>query len=279
VYYNMIVDTHVHPVATDLARYPLNPAAGEDWFKDAPMTAEMFLEQMEIAGVDQAVLVQAFTAHGYDNSYAADAAARYPDTYVAVARIDPLSRDAPDILSYWVEQRGVRGVRLGMEKPEEVDHPRSLPLWVRASQLGITVSVQLAGEARRSGLPAVARILDRFPGVNVVLDHLAHAPALDLVALARHPNLYLKFSSINILWVNSGQTAPDRRGYFERLFEAYGARRMMWGSDFPHTKGGPGGPYTELVDLARGTLSFLTPEDREEALGGTARRLYPALAS
>lgn len=264
----MIVDTHVHPVAADQARYPLHPAAGEDWFKDEPMPAETFIEHMARAGVDQAVLVQAFTAHGYDNSYAADCAAKYPDTFVAVGRVDPLAADAVETLTYWVKERGIRGIRLGMDTPEEIGHPRTLPVWLRAEQLRITVSVQLAGEARRSGLPALGGLLARFPGINMVLDHLAHAPALDLAALARHPNLHLKFSSLNI------REVPEGRAYFGRLFQEFGASRIMWGSDFPHSKG----DYTGLVALAQETLAFLSVEDQEEALAGTARRLYPRLA-
>lgn len=265
----MIVDTHVHPVAADQDRYPLHAAEGEDWFKDGPMTGENFLEHMARAGVDQAVLVQAFTAHGYDNSYAADCAAKYPEKFVAAGRVDPHAPDGPETLSYWVKERGLRGVRLGADTPEEIGHPRLLPLLVRAEQLRITISVQLAGEARRSGLPALGGLIDRFRGINFVLDHLAHAPALDLAALARHPNLHLKFSSLNI------REMADDRGYFKRLFDDYGASRIMWGSDFPHSKG----DYMELVGLAKETVSFLTTEDREQALGGTARRLYPSLVT
>lgn len=77
----------------------------------------------------------------------------------------------------------------------------------------------------------------------------------------------LKFSSINI------RAHEDAQAYFAGLIEAFGPQRMMWGSDFPHTKG----PYTELVELARNTFAFASTEVRDWLFAGTARKLYPAL--
>ncbi len=92
----MIVDTHVHPLAADPERYPFALARGAepDWSTTTRLTAEDCLEQMALAEVDQMVLVSSFTAYEYDNSYCADAAARHPDRFVGVCRIDP-RRGAP----------------------------------------------------------------------------------------------------------------------------------------------------------------------------------------
>jgi predicted TIM-barrel fold metal-dependent hydrolase len=68
-----------------------NPAG---WVRDLP--AEEFLNLMSGAGVDRAVLVQAFGAYRYDNRYVAKSAARYPDRFVAVCIIDPMQPDAPE---------------------------------------------------------------------------------------------------------------------------------------------------------------------------------------
>jgi predicted TIM-barrel fold metal-dependent hydrolase len=57
--------------------------------RDLP--AEEFLNLMDAAKVDRAILVQAFGAYKYDNSYVADAAARYPDRFVAVCIVDAVA--------------------------------------------------------------------------------------------------------------------------------------------------------------------------------------------
>lgn len=228
------------------------------------------------AGVDQAVLVQSFSAHGYENRYCADATATDPKRFVGVCRIDPAAGDAVESLSYWVRERGMRGVRLGRTDPQ------TYPLWERAQELGVPVALQVS----RSELVNVRRLAERFPGVKAILDHLSHpiledgppyAAAADFFALAACPNLHLKFSTMNIREASAGKSTP--RSFFETLLDRFGPARLLWGSDFPHTSGSAAAPYAELTDLARETFGFLSASDREQILAGTARSLYPDLTS
>ena len=54
-----LVDTHTHAVASDAARYPLQPGGLPGaWYLEAPHTAEQLIELMDGAGVARAVLVQ-----------------------------------------------------------------------------------------------------------------------------------------------------------------------------------------------------------------------------
>jgi len=273
-----IVDTHVHPLSDDREQYPLAPGGdrGPDWHSAMHYTAEECLEQMDLSGVDQMVLVSSFSAYEYDNSYAADGAARYPNRFVGVCRIDGSAPDAPDTLSYWVEERGMRGVRLGTADP------RGFPTCERARQLGVPVALQVPA----SELDQVRQVAEHFPEVKVILDHLAHPPIADgppyadaraFFALADCPNLYLKFSSMNIWEAAKGKSTP--RAFIEALVTRFGPPRLLWGSDYPHSQGSPAAPYKELVDLARETVAFLSPADREQMLAGTARSLFPVLAA
>jgi predicted TIM-barrel fold metal-dependent hydrolase len=227
--------------------------------------------------VDQAVLVQAQTAHGYDNNYCADAAAAHPHRFVGVARIDPMAGAAPDLLSYWVEERGMRGVRLGEGGNTGTDNPwladpKIAAFWQRAEELGVPICLQV----RRADLEMVRGVLERFPGVTVLLDHLAHASVAELAPLARFPHFHLKFSTMNVREASRDGARPEE--FFEALAERYGADRLLWSSDYPHTKGTAEEPYKGGLDLARRALSRLTAEDQAWVLGETARKVYPALA-
>jgi L-fuconolactonase len=73
----MIVDTHLHAVSADQGNYPrqVTPGTPGEWVRN--MSAEMLLSLNE-AGIDKTVLVQAYSAYQYDNSYTADCAVRYP---------------------------------------------------------------------------------------------------------------------------------------------------------------------------------------------------------
>ena len=271
----MIVDTHVHPVSDDLTRYPFAVGAdrGPDWYSGTHFTAEECIVQMDRAGVDQMVLVNSYSAYGYDNSYAAAAAAQYPARFVSVCRLDPLA--PAETLRSWIEERGMRGARLGTADA------RAYPTCEQAQQLGIPVSLQVS----RRDLGLVRDLASRFPDLSVILDHLSHpfledgppyTAASELFALADYPNVFPKFSSMNFRESSAGKSTPQT--FFEALVARFGPDRLLWGSDFPHTKGGPTDPYKELVDLARTSLAFLAPADREQMFGGTARRLFPALA-
>jgi hypothetical protein len=76
------------------------------------MSAEMLLSLNAEAGIDKTVLVQAYSAYRYDNSYSADCAASYTAHFASVSILDPLQADTPDNLSYWVRERGMRDLRL-----------------------------------------------------------------------------------------------------------------------------------------------------------------------
>jgi len=76
----MIIDTHVHVVSGDQRKYPkqVAHAAPGEWVRDT--SAEMLLSLNAQTGIDKTVLVQAYSAYKYDNSYTADCAARTPVT-------------------------------------------------------------------------------------------------------------------------------------------------------------------------------------------------------
>ncbi|HLI27141.1 MAG TPA: amidohydrolase family protein, partial [Chloroflexota bacterium] len=204
-----IVDIHPHVIAADRARYPLAPVGGKlsEWAAQRPVTCEQLLAAMDAAGVAQAVLVQASTAHGHDNRYTADSAAAHPARFAWVGSLDPLAPDTPDQLTYWVRERGMAGLRLftaGSTMPTQapwLGDPASYPTWARAQELGIPICVQM----RLAGVPALRQLLDRFPHVQVIVDHFGRPPLDDgppyvaarpLFALAAYAQVYVKITTV-----------------------------------------------------------------------------------
>ncbi len=275
----MIVESHCHIISDDQRKYPRDtgpePAA---WVRDLP--GEEFLRLTEDAGVERAILVQAFGAYKYDNNYVADVAARYPDRCVAVAIVDALAADAAEKLDYWVSERGVRGVRVvTWTEPElMLDDPRIDPLWRRASQLRIPVCVL----TNFRQVPRLKRVLERFGEMRLALDHLG-LPRLDdgprfsneqaIFDLARFPNFFGKFSS----WTIAAAARNGERecaAFFRRLVDTFGANRLMWGTNFPASNDRT---YRGFVDFAREQLSFLSAQERRWIFGETALSLWPML--
>lgn len=279
-----IVDSHAHAIADDHTRYPIVPIDGQqsDWSKDHPVTVEQLISKMDHAGVDRTVLVQASSVYGYDNSYTIDCVSAHPDRFVGVCCIDATVSDAPDTLAKMIQEHGMSGVRLFTQgDPSWIDQDIAKPFWRKAAQLSVPVSIALPS----SGLPKLARALEQNTDVRVLLDHLANSVVSDgppyeqarsLFDLAQYPNLSVKFSTYNLHDAAQGDSTVQQ--FFEHLLGAFGAERVIWGSNFPASWGsGTDEPYQELVNLGRNGLSFLDEADLSLVMGDNARRIYPEL--
>jgi predicted TIM-barrel fold metal-dependent hydrolase len=272
----MIVDTHVHAISGDQRKYPRR-ADVQDWVRET--SGEMLLALNREAGVDRTVLVQGYGAYEYDNSYVADCARQYQDSFVSVCILDQRQAEAPEQLTYWVQERGVRGLRLLtiVEPAPPLDDARTFLLWTRAASLAIPICIM----TRFHEVTQLPAVLERFPDVRVALDHLAlprlsGGPPYDslqpLFELARFSNLYLKFSTETLYAARRGHSTPKE--FFSRLLEQFGPSRIMWGSNFPATHDLS---FKEQVELAREDLAFLPQEDQRWLFGETALSLWPAL--
>src|SRR5438552_2437670 len=109
-----VVDTHVHVVApAGSARYPRTEgAATTEWVAGHAVEVDALIPDLDKAGVEKAVLVQALSAHGFDNSYTVDSARAHPGRFTSVGALDYAAEGAVATLNYWVADRGVRGIRL-----------------------------------------------------------------------------------------------------------------------------------------------------------------------
>ena len=278
------IDTHPHIISNDESLYPLAPLFGKrsDWSKERPTTVETLIASMDEAGVAKAAVVHSSTTYGFDNSYVVDGCAKYPDRLVAVGSVDVLQPDAPAVIQKWVD-RGLAGLRLftgGSTKefdPSELDDPKSFPAWELCSELGISMCIQTGP----IGLPQVTMLAKRFPKVNILLDHLGrpeildgppYAAAASLFALAPLENIYLKLTPRIFGDVKKGEASAET--FFAKVVEAFGSKRMAWGSNYPTSEG----TLVANLSKAKAGLASVSAEDQEWIFGKTAQSLYPKLA-
>src|SRR5262245_49358447 len=271
----LVVDSHVHVVSSDQARYPLQPGGlPGTWYRDRPVDAAGLLRDMAGAGVAHAVIVQAVGAYSWDNAYATDAAAADPAHFRGAAALDGRARESVVDLRRLVRERGVTGVRVfALAKPGEswLGDPATFGLWQTARELGIA-AIATCFERQ---LGELARVLGAFPDLRVALDHCGFSDLTrpdwekrsPLMDLARFPNLWLKVSSHVLHSAQKGASTPQR--VVAQLAERFG-ERLIWGSDYPQTEG----PYRELADLGRSAFAALRPEARARGLGQNALELW-----
>jgi predicted TIM-barrel fold metal-dependent hydrolase len=124
-------------------------------------------------------------------------------------------------------------------------------------------------------------LLERFPKVRVLLDHLArpkledgppYAQANALFDLVKYPGVFLKLTNRTVSLANVGKSTADQ--FVPFVVKAFGAGRIAWGSNFPAAEE----PLPHLLAEARRGLAPLSKADQDMILGGTALRLYPTLA-
>lgn len=279
-----IVDIHPHIISDDETRYPPAPLFGKrsDWSKERPTTVETLIAAMDEAGVAKAAVVHSSTTYGFDNSYVVDSCARFPDRLAAVGSVDIVQPDAVKRIREWVG-RGLAGLRLftgGSTKefdPSELEDTRAYPAWELCAELDLPMCIQTGA----IGLPQVVALARRFPAVRIVLDHLGrpdvtdgvpYARAQSLFDLAPLENIYLKLTPRIFGDVKKEKASAET--FFPRVVEAFGAKRMAWGSNYPTSPGG----LSEILATAQAGLAIVSAEDREWIFGKTALQLYPALA-
>ena len=258
----LIVDSHCH--------------AGESWFEPI----DVLLFQMDANDVDKAVLIQHMGA--YDNSYVLECARSNPGRLAVVAIVDLGSPDALSTLEEWARQ-GAVGVRL---RPEQrTPGPDPLAIWRKAAELGLVVSS--LGELDEFASDVFRSLVAELSGLTIVIEHLGgvgQAGEEDpypifrrVLGLAEYANTFMKVPGLGEISARPPVLRP-RFGFdftpplIEMAMQAFGARRLMWGSDFPPSAGREG--YRNALHGVMGLPALGQEEDKEWVMGRTAAQVF-----
>lgn len=130
-------------------------------------------------------------------------------------------------------------------------------------------------------LPQAIELVDGHPTQPFVLDHLAkplvRTGALEPWArhvreLARRPHVTCKLSGLATEVGRTPWTSADLRPYFDVVLEAFGPRRLLFGSDWPVCLVACG--YTRWMEVVEELARDLSGDERAAILGENARRVY-----
>lgn len=134
---------------------------------------------------------------------------------------------------------------------------------------------------RPAHLPAMLCILEEFPTLRAVLDHIGKPeirmrqtePWRSLFRrLAKHPHLYCKLSGMITEAGHATWTPEDLQPYVRHALDCFGPERCMFGSDWPVCT--LAGSYDQVVSALEGNLGALEAASRERIFGGTAAEFY-----
>jgi L-fuconolactonase len=262
----LIIDSQVHVWPPDRPDRPLGPGHTER----TPYSYQQLIAEMDRAGIDRAILVPP-SIDANRNDYALEAVRKHPDRFAIMGKV-PLKPAAPDALRGWREQPGMLGVRLTFHR--DSDRPWLTDgtadwFWPQAERYDIPVMVHAPER-----LPEIGDLAERYPGLKLIVDHMGFAretmdqkagPGADrMIALARHPNVFVKVSALPCF---STEPYPFKnlREPLRRVIDAFGPRRSFWGSDI--TRVPPTCSLRQVVTQFTEELDFLSSSDLEWIMG------------
>jgi L-fuconolactonase len=130
-------------------------------------------------------------------------------------------------------------------------------------------------------LRVAADLVREFPAQTFVLDHLAkpaiafgkHEPwAGQIRTLARFPNVFCKLSGMVTEARWKRWKPADFVPYLDTALEAFGAERLMIGSDWPVST--LSSSYADTLGIVLNYLGRLSEDERDGILGGNCARAY-----
>ena len=262
-----IADAQVHIWAPNT---PERPWAPGNVHREVPLEAAEVLRAMDAAGVHRTVLVPpSLDADRNDLSLAA--AQKHPDRFAVMGRLDPDAPGARSAVAEWRRQPGMLGLRYSLNRPKWIpilNEGRVDWLWAEAEKAGIPVMMLI----NHAMAPLIDRIAERHSGLKLVMDHLAlsHDEYDDaafrdldkLLALAKRPNVAVKASALPCY---TKDRYPYRRlhPYLRRVFDAFGPRRMFWGTDYSRLPCS----YREAITMFTEEIPWFSGEDKEWIMG------------
>ncbi|MBK4735107.1 amidohydrolase family protein [Noviherbaspirillum pedocola] len=228
-----IVDTHAHIFQRGL---PL--ASVRRYAPDYDALLVDYLGMLDAHGIARGVLVQP-SFLGIDNSYLLAGLAAAPARLRGIAVVAP-DVDAGELVR--LDAAGVVGLRLNLVGGAALPDLRSPP-WraLLRSAVDLGWHVEVHREARDLPL-LLAPLLEA--GVNVVVDHFGRpdpAKGVDdsgfraLLEAGASRRVWVKLSAV---YRNGANGVGERiaRDAMPLLRRAFGPERLLWGSDWPHTR-------------------------------------------
>jgi len=277
-----MIDFHTHPVMIRELRRDdpdLERAVREVFQLHFPaQPLELFLAEMDAAGVQQAVLlpIDCTSAHGcriVTNEQVAELAGANP-RFLGFASVDPSSKNAPKQLERAIRGLGLRGLKLdpALQRFHPDDRRLAWPLYQACAELGIPMLIHcglswsLLGQAKYARPLALEEVAQEFPALPIIVAHFGWPWVEEALLLAlKYRNVYLDTSI-----VYSGTPRDALRHVLERqigieVLERSLPHQVLFGSNYPRA---------DIRRSVRGLDALpLSPALREAVARGNAARL------
>ena len=275
----MQIDAHQHFWHPGRGDYGWMPK--DDPILSRPYAPAELWPQLQAAGVEGTVLVQAAPTIA-ETEYMLGIADATPWVRGVVGWIDFESPGDLAALQRLAGHPKFKGVRpMIQDLPDDGWMLREDVQWAFRAICDLGLRFDALGFPRH--LANFLTILKRYPAMPVVVDHCmkpqireasdAHFRfwADGMARIADETAAVVKFSAL-ITEAKADWTVADLRPYTDHVFDAFGAERVMWGSDWPVCR--LRGEYADWRRAALTLTEGLSAVDRALVYGGTAAGFY-----
>jgi L-fuconolactonase len=271
------IDAHHH-----LWRYT---SAEYDWL-DEPMAQlrrnflpNDLVREMAGAGIDGAVTVQARQTME-ETRWLLDLGDECEAIRGVVGWAPIAGEDFPGVMEEFENRPKLKGLRhvIQGEKDENYILREDFTSGIRAMQGSGLVYDILIYERH---LPQTIQFVDEFPEQIFVLDHIAKPLIREgamkpwagrMRELAKRENVWCKVSGMVTEADWSTWNAETLRPYLDVVVDAFGAKRLMAGSDWPVCL--VASEYGKWFDVLRNYFAAFSKEEQDAFFGGTATEVY-----
>jgi len=273
----MKIDVHQHFWRYQEREYPWM-GAGMDVLRRDYLPAE-FRRLMQSAGFEGSIAVQARQVPE-ETAWLLELADAHSFIKGVVGWVDLCSADLRSQLERYASHRALRGVRhVVHDEPDDLFMLREDFMAGIGQLAGYDLVYELLLFPRH--LPTARRLVERFPDQRFVLDHIGKPPirkglpepwATDIRQLAGLPNVFCKVSGMVTEADWEAWKVEDLTPYLDVVFEAFGTRRLMVGSDWPVCT--VAAPYDRVMAVVTDYMGRFSQAEQEMVLEGNARRIY-----
>ncbi|MEO8112532.1 MAG: amidohydrolase family protein [Ginsengibacter sp.] len=272
-----IIDAHQHFWKFDPVR--------DSWINDdmkiiqkdfLPTDLEGILKEN---GIDGSIVVQSDQSEN-ENAFQLKNADQYGFIKGVVGWVDLQAANIEDKLAYYQEFKKLKGFRHVLQGETQRDYMLQ-PAFQRGIGLlhkyGFTYDLLILPDQ----LKYAAQLAHNFPGQNFVLDHIAK-PGIknkeinewekNIATLAAYENVYCKISGMvtEADWKN--WTKDDFQPYLDVVVNAFGTKRIMFGSDWPVCL--VAASYKKMKGIVDDYFSSFSQDEQEDFFWQTASKFY-----
>jgi predicted TIM-barrel fold metal-dependent hydrolase len=200
----------------------------------------------------------AFFCPEIGNSANVTSVRRYPDRLRAYCGINPHFEDLieRDLDGYASHADVFVGLKFHADfHAVPLTDSRYARAWRFADQFELPVLLHTWGSSPNNGPKEVRALAEKYPRSRILMGHSLHGHWQEAVDIANQfPNIYFDLAAV-----------LDDRGILEKFVGECGARRVLFGSDFPW--------FDFHYQIGAILGSAITDEDRRDIFWGNARRL------